>query len=585
MIVTSSGKILAGPNRIIVSDTINEFLGTVSNLWNNPANWSLGIVPIANHIAVIKADCILNTTGSIKQLIINSSFTFIKRAALTTENINIYGIFNDNNGNQTTITKGNNSYWNGYIRTANSNIQFNNSGPVIPAIDYYNLYIGSNLTSPILLLNNTSVFNTLSVGGNSQFDLSVYNIDTNDLSLSNNSYLIAKNNNYIRINNLATFNTNTLLATNFTSGTVFEFVKDILTNASSINDFGQSKIIFSTNNKTITTNSTENVNPFVMRNVEIKENIEVTLTGKKFTLFEKIIGLNASSKLDTRGNIDWQGKLNSDLLANSLFYANQNDNIFSYNFSGNQEIRVPDDGGYRELRLQNAGVKKLTGNTTCTHLYFAGTATLDLNGFTLTGYTKYTDARNRASTVPLGNYTNVEFKDENLNTVQTLTTGSTVDELIWRGGNFTVGTNTPVFALNGVNPTQWRFIRQFSQQINNITFTFSNVRLEIESGTPGGLTLNNSNITITGTLDFRRNGLVILNGASSITCNTLAFNLAGAQDVPANVGFTNLTIGGSGIKTLTGNIIVTGIYYRDTVNTTLNKNGFTIKNSSGMDLE
>lgn len=588
MIVTSSGKIIAG-SRILINDSINEFLGTVNNLWSNPANWSLGIIPTTNHIAIIKADCIQNIDFNIKILIVNSNISLISqiRSRSINEGLKNYGTIDFRLGNDTLNGNISNYYFGNILYNSSYRVTLN----LIGIYDFPTVFkerLVTNLPPSYsevsfnddIYLAEYRRFGNLFVTkfkSNKVITFNYLHIDShgNNVVFEDDTKVVVLNGCYIYSNSPIVGNNVELI---FRGGS-----PSIL--HGNINFPSTSKVVFETNNSNF--NST-GVSGIYLRNIEIRgvtvdytPTSDIPSTGN-ITIIN-INGTNPSSVWNNKYTLIVEGS--SPLMPIGKFNANFVNSIVTYNNNGNQDVRVPDDGKYMQLRLANSGVKKLTGNIQCDHLYFAGTATLDLNGFNLTGYTKYTDARNRASTVPLGNYTNVEFKDENLNTVQTLTNGSTVDELIWRGGNFTIGTNTPVFVLNGINPTQWRFIRQFYQQINNITFTFSNVRLEMEAGTPGGLTLNNSNITITGTLDFRRNGLVILNGTSSITCNTLALSLAGAQDIPANVGFTNLTIGGNGMKTLTGNIIVTGTYYRDNINTVFNKNGFTIKNSSGVDLE
>ncbi|WP_293303128.1 hypothetical protein [Pedobacter sp. UBA4863] len=574
MIVTSSGKLIAG-NRVIINDTVNEFLGSVSNLWSNAANWSLGVVPTANHIAVIKANCLVNSSGNVRFLVLTEGcITNVNAQLSIATGMTNFGIINVASTLALAGNPANYSY--GVINVSGTiglyftvdyllpNINFNSgcsiaptnsagqSGRMIIDRNLSGVSISNNLVGITINDNVRCVFNTFYVydpygksfilGSNAKLTANFFSVISGNISNTPPTEIEVRENVQFSV-----------WQPNYQSG-IFRLT---------------------TNNKNFTVNG--NANQYFYVKTILIENIVVSLISSNSVYLSvlDIYGLNSGSRWDNNGSLALNG-LNS--FSNCIFNAYFINSIVAYN-AANQNIRVPDDSGYLELRLQNSGVKKLTGNTTCKHLYFSGTATLDLNGHTLTGYTKYTNAGNVARTIPQGSYATIEFADENLNATQTFSSGTTVEEVLFRTYSF----NQSSVVMNGVVPTLWRFIRQFTQQINNVNFTFLNLRLEMQSGSPGGLSLSNSNVIIIGTLDFRRNGGVIYNGASSLICSTLIFS-ADSQNIFGNLTFTNLEIKGTGTKTLTTNIVVNGSYYRNPA-TILNKNGFTIKDSLGDDLE
>lgn len=60
MLVGQSNKVVVGTRGsrlgIPINDRINRFLGTISNIWSNPANWSLNIIPSSNYVIVVESN-------------------------------------------------------------------------------------------------------------------------------------------------------------------------------------------------------------------------------------------------------------------------------------------------------------------------------------------------------------------------------------------------------------------------------------------------------------------------------------------------------------------------------------------------
>ena len=82
MLVGQSGKVVMGSRDvrlgIPLNDPINRFIGTVSNLWNNPANWSLGNLPTSNQTVVLDSSVQLINNVVIRALYKNQGFTINK---------------------------------------------------------------------------------------------------------------------------------------------------------------------------------------------------------------------------------------------------------------------------------------------------------------------------------------------------------------------------------------------------------------------------------------------------------------------------------------------------------------------------
>lgn len=76
MIVTDQNNIIASNgNRIIANDAINYFMGYVDNNWDNPLNWSLGLVPTNSHTCYIYANCNLPINTTVKGLVVEPGYT------------------------------------------------------------------------------------------------------------------------------------------------------------------------------------------------------------------------------------------------------------------------------------------------------------------------------------------------------------------------------------------------------------------------------------------------------------------------------------------------------------------------------
>jgi hypothetical protein len=294
----------------------------------------------------------------------------------------------------------------------------------------------------------------------------------------------------------------------------------------------------------------------------------------------------------------------------------------TFNGSSAQTIPV---FNYNNLGLNNAAGASLSGSlavggslTLTNGTLAVGTNTLTLNGGgsqtagTITSSTTGTVIYNQSSNgqaVLTGNYGNLTFSNFN----KVLPAGT-----IGISGTFTPGTATGHTVTGNTidfNGAGAQTIPAFNY--NNLTSSNSGARTLASSGTigiAGAFTPGTNSYTATGsTIDFNGTGAQTIPGASynnltisgarggatvtlanggtinvagafsptatsvvyASTGNTFVFNAAGAQNIPAFASFNNLSTGGSGTKTLTGNVAAAGTLTIGS-GTTLDLNGFTL---------
>lgn len=570
MIVTSSGYVIAGLNRIVINDSVNEFLGTVNNQWSNAANWSLGVIPAPNHVAVIKANCTQNINGNVRVLMIDSSITFTQNFQLTTTNIINSGIFL--HSHNLIITDGILSVWGNFIRTTDSfEIQFSTSDTfIIPNLNYWGLRLnGGNR----ILGHNLVVKGFMIRSGN--LDMGTFNliVEGNDTA-SNFAQIIAMMNNRYTVYGSSQYNVGVFVAANLTSGTTFEFRNGLfIPLVANVADFGESEVRFTTNSlQSLNTNGNYNIKYITIENGITLRHVTTNSPGA-YVNNTRITGTNSTSILDCRFWFNFIGA-NGNLMPIGLLYTNQAENAFSYGGTSNQDIRLPDDGGYRELRLRTSGVKRLIGNTVCTHLYFEGTATLDLNGFTLSGYTKYTDNGTVNRNLPSGTFDTVSLGNVGNTRTLTLTgnlTCTTFDaSASWA---WTIVNNGFSIITNDFRGWYRGNASVYAHDYSTLSFTNAGVKTLTGNINVGTLNINS-----------QLNGITF----SGFTMNVTNINYTtatGEPTYPFYAGtYTTCNITGTGSITLQGNVVVTSTYSR-AVGVTFNKNGFTIKNGSGVDLE
>lgn len=584
-IVNENNKMVWG----LMVEPINEFLGTVSNLWNNAANWRLGVLPTANQIAVISADCVQNINANIRSLIIGEGVSFYQNFSLTTGNIVNSGAFYY--ANTLNITDGSLSVWGNYIRTVDGfDVNFLTATHlVIPNLNYWGLRLSGGNRS----LGSNLVVKGYLIRSAGNLDLGTFNftVEGTDQGANFTPVIATSNNRYI-VFGVPQYSIGVFVAANLTAGTVFEFRNGLyITLTANTADFGESEVFFTVNAlQNLNTNGNYRI-PYIKIDSGITLRHVTQNSSGAYVYNTKITGVNSSSIFDCRFWFQFLGNV-ADLMPVGLLYTNQADNRFMYAANGAQSIRVPDDGSYRMLGLVVSGVKSLTGNTVCEHLYFDGTATLDLNGYGITGFTKFTDngvSVNR--NLPSGSLDELNFNSPaNITGIKTLTGNLSVNTLSWCALNQSI---TSGINLNGFTLTFSKVIFGRNATSTVPAGTYNDVEFsDVISGNNGWIKTiaATTTVTVTGTLYIKLTGLslnafIIVGG--TLNAVNINYNHQGNQNVQGSgsgLSYTNLTLSGGGTKTLQGNVVVNGSYTR-VAGTSINKNGFTIKDNLGNDLE
>ncbi|WP_199120526.1 hypothetical protein [Pedobacter sp. ASV28] len=590
MIVTSSGRIIAG-SRIIINDTVNEFLGTVNNLWSNPANWSLGVIPAANHIAIIKANCI-NANGTVRNLRVDPNVTLglLSSSLFTTNGLSNSGtiVRSTGDGNATVINGITNTTDLGLINIATNGVL--NINPI---------EILTDLTTQI---NNSSSINVLRLSGIIGIRGSISNI-TNSIQQTGSDTINVLDNltinsiggsgplSTIRLLNGVKLEANNINHDGNGAGILCDGNNEIIVKGNYTVSYGYQipvtvPVIFRANS---TFRINNNAVPPYVHNIVVDNVVVTTIHAGSnfFTLYNtKLSGTTSSSEfvLQNGHTLHFLGNTNSsveDLMSTGILTL-QSGSTLNYILGGNQYIKPI---SYRQLGIMTSGVKYLKANTTCEHLYFSGTATLDLNGFTLTGYTKYTDEGNVPRTVP----NDASILEYNLTgqhgQAKTLTGNITCNIMNVNAA----GAGSTYINYNGFTITASIFNDMF-----NMSTHVGGVRdnMHWTNFGLGTITLA-SPITIRGILRMSSPQLSSLVGGCTMADGSTFKTNNGAGSTYyfpmgissySNVDLVPFTNQNAYTVILRQNIVVRGTYTRPTY-VIFNKNGFTIKDSLGNDLE
>ena len=600
MIVTSSRKIIAG-SRILINDSINEFLGTVNNLWSNPANWSLGILPTANTIAVIRANCDANTNATVRSL--------INKANLTIQETLIVRGFVSNN--QKIICVANFNRYLDFNGTA-SNLIAGNIDPISlvaglqdTPIDITNIIAGKtvirigirdsdvtlnvNLTGVLIGFAGTGIINNKSLNlgaGVSHIEGTFLGPGTAAVSLGGgyNGFIV----NLVNLVEIIGITVDYYRVSANNSSLIKTIIKGGIFKAWYGTNLPLSQTIFNTGNCTLVTagNIHVTLGSLLIESVSVDHSRNSLSEYPRLTI-SALSGTNGNSIFNNKNYLGYVGDNGHlDLMpTNGKFYCNFEHSLVEYWKEGNQFIKVPDDK-YRELRLSTSGVKKLTGNTQCDHLYFTGTATLDLNGFNLTGYTKYTDAGNISRDIPSGNFDIVSIGPNTVANTKTLT------------GNITcnifnvVRSSYSNINYNGftITATEFNDLIHFNNCLNHKGGIINNLNWvnDLELSLTDDMYVNGiANIVVLTSSVKPSGGRLIMNDGSTflLTNNEVGKNASLTKGIGSYYNLDLTPNGGSAsvTRTLTENIIVRGTFTMG-ANVTLIKNGFTIKNESGVEL-
>lgn len=599
MIVTSSGRVIAG-NRIIINDVVNEFLGTTNSLWGTATNWSLGIIPTANQIAIIKSNCTLNVTSTVREIRIgeNISLTHSSSTSLTFTNIENKGTINCNVSGASLISNTNdtlNPIWGNIdFGTFGTMVFINDTGTSIsvPVLDYFNLQSGLTVTrfgtrtttGPLIIRGNliTSkgfllVNHDITINGNLNYGGESNGVQFSGCTVIINGSATTPNRDSIRFTNCVIyangpFQFGGCSDSAFFFGSNTMYLKQGLSVSCGTNYAGSiqaqgTDFILTTNNQTFQTHG------ITVKSFTIEGDITVTLSSSGHLNTPILTGTTSNSKFVNSGTLIYTGA--TEMMPIGTIDCIANVNTVQYARNGDQLIKTLN---YVNLFLSGtSGIKSITGN-------------IYVDGFfrsTLSGTVTQSSASN--TFIVKGDFT--------ISSAGTTFNFPPNSEIELRGGYGGLASQS---GFNTTNPLTIRYTTN-NQTINlgmnnwrnNATNEFNHLIDGVEV-TVNSTTYNSSYFIFTkGWINGTNSSSKLINRAFifysnqqtpmligtidfSSFQNTFVYNSSGNQNVKEGV-YSNLTLNTGGVKTLQGNVSVQSIYTL-TSPATLNTNGFTLTN-------
>ena len=352
---------------------------------------------------------------------------------------------------------------------------------------------------------------------------------------------------------------------------------------------GSGTFTFSTNNQTA--NFSAYLGGSWAANIVISGAITLTWTGNSTVpVTGTINGTVSTSTLNNTG-ILYLGNSATPMTTGVFSYAYTTTSTLGYTFNGAFTLPY---SSYAGLYITGTGTKKLGANTTLSY-NMSNSGTFDCNGYNLsvagtftnnngdffatsfssilfTGFAEIQSGPTTGFDLRTGN-PNVEFRagiDIHANQCWTGTG-------IWKfsTNNQSIGYS----AYNGGTPAAEFLI---SGAIT-VTFTGGTTGTVYNTGVLNGdnassIFINNGTFLYTNAQEPMQTGKLYCNQAA----NTFVYGAPGAQNIivpsdPTSPGYKNLTLNGSGAKTLLGNVSVKGTYTL-TSPATLNLNGYSLTN-------
>lgn len=477
----------------------------------------------------------------------NKNFTTNNQALsgpITINNIVIDDVVVTNNGTLTSTSITGTTVGSNLTQGTNANLIYNGTGTILATgsltatasgntvtygltsvnirstTGYYNLTTSGSTTKTIF--QNTTIFNELNIGAGTTFQASTLNVNANIVNIAGT---FAKSGaGIITIEGLATLSGSGIFSL-ATGNPSVEFQSNIVHNSTGNSNFGSGTVSFSTNNQTISgTGSgtfTFGGNVFIASGIEVKNQItpNVTITG---TLDGEA---NSSKWINENGAVLVYNNITQPFATFGVLDATANPNTVTYNRGGAQTIR---NTTYFNLGIGGSGAKSLTDGIVTGSFIGTGTATVSAIG-TLTF--------SSSSTANLTQSTALVFNDILVNkTGSSLTvTGSgnlTMNALTITAGTFSMGTTAKTLTLNGD--------LSGAGTLSTIGAASHIIDLKGVNNTIGNYT--------------------------SVAGNRVSYTST-AQTIFGSPNYRQLVLGGTGIKTLGGDVSVNDTLFF--INTTL----------------
>jgi hypothetical protein len=567
---------------VAVDATSNIFLGTVNNLWSNPANWSRGYLPLSTERARIQNTCFVDITSAVcKDLLLdNWELTVSVNQKVTVGETMLANFSTSKITNKGTITYGGSTDFMPLgvtdLTSFANTFEYSYAGSSnIKNVSYRNLTIlengSKNATGNMIIDGDLRIF--------SNFLCTNYTLSINGITVLISALLIKNDTLGITFGDtLYMFGSGTI--SNSFSAT-YEFKNGIAGN-SGLRNFGNQTLWFTTNNQSIDrtggnfgVSTTGSV--LIANSIVLGINCDLGLTSPLYN------GSNASSTLNVNGLLVILNT--TTVMATGVFnYRYGSDANISYRFNGNFTVPYTD---YYGLELKGTGTKTLSGTTPIKSIATQN-CILELLSYTLTtsDYATF-DATlisktlaggsnlifggtytHRDKTTPYSLYSGINVECKNGFYGRNLTDKLDFD-LIFSTNNQEINSSYGGFNLITKN------IIVKSIKLTNSTLGGANVTADSLDGIDSSSIFENR-----GEYNHKSSVIPMSTGQlqTNNAANTFRYNRAGNQDVKGGT-YRTIEFGGSGVKKLLGNVIINttaGGSQSTTGTATIDLNGFTI---------
>jgi hypothetical protein len=456
--------------------------------------------------------------------------------------------------------------------------------------NFHNLTISGTGTKTLGV--NTTLNGNLNINSSGILECSTYNLNIlGSTILASSGSLLKSGSGSMLFSGLLTVNFGTIL--NLSGNPSVESRGGINNNSANFIVGSTNSWTFTTNNQTITTN-TGNITFY---DAIISGAISVTnLTGVTAIVINNTInGNNASSTLINQGNLYFNSTASS--MTTGVFTRTSPTNVIGFIMNANFTIPYTD---FQGLRITGTGTKTLSGNTTVGTTLFISSPNLtdvfelSIYNLTVTGITTWQGviSKSGAGAVTFigalagsgvncrmnlsGGNPTVEIRNGMSTTVSSFFDGSGTGTGQWSFttnsqtialSNNTNVMNCPILISGAITLTYTGTTHIFKGLINGDN---ASSKLLMGTGTPS---LNYQSATqpmATGILDTSTNLNTWIYGLN-------AQNIKGGPTTLAKQVYRNLTLNGTGVKTLQGFVSVLNTYTL-TAPATLSLNGFTLTN-------
>lgn len=566
------------------------FFSRKSGNWNDPSVWettgTTTKLPTKNSIVYIRHNVLANITTTCYHLFISGTLSFATAVSVSVNgNIQATGTIDMTSANNSNLVLyGVNNSIVTFVSGASGTVTYARAGDQnIMDLSYRNVTVIGSIGTKYAIAD-------LNIHGNlwlqnGAVELSSYNLTVSGTTTVGQAKgtLSKTGSGAVLFIGQLTFRDASIIS--FTGNPNVEFRGGIALYTATLPNFGNGSISFTTNNQSITSllgsqSCQFAVMPIISGAITLTIGANVTLI-----LYNSINGNNSSSKLINSGTISLRDTTLP--MTVGIFDYLTTPNTIEYNFDTNYILPYT---AYYSLSTKGGGLKSLLGNTT-----LLGNLTTGANGapsgnisfssynLTVNGSTQFDsnviESGSGNSYLFIGN---VYFHTGNIDFSYGNPTIEFRGGVTFYGTTWVLGTGTKKFATNN---------QVFSTPFGTTLYNIDGPIL-----ISGAISLTNNIATSpygmvsTGSIDGDNSMSTFINkgrvqyqsptqpmttgvlDCSTIT-NNFIYNLSGNQDIKGGT-YQNLTIGGSGVKTLQGNIVVLGTY-TVTGTASLNLNGYT----------